>query len=466
MESFIFYLTIGITVYMAAISISYILFFLLAAKKVHREKDMNRETYFDDVKDSQRAYPVSIIVPAYNEETGVTSTVRSLLSMDYPEFEVVVVDDGSTDLTADRMIQAFRMSEIRVAMRTFIKTKEIVSVYRSEVFGNVTLVRKKNGGKADALNAGINASRYSYFCAMDGDSILESDALLKTMKPIIESNGNVVVTGGSVRIANGCKISKSKVEEIGLPRQPVVIMQIIEYFRSFLIGRISLSHMNLLLIISGAFGVFNKELVVKAGGYNVNTMGEDMELVVRIHRLLKEEKSKQRIEYIPDPVCWTEAPGTMRILHRQRVRWQRGLAETLLIHKDMMFNPKYKGVGMVSLPYYLLVELLSGVVEAIAYVIVILGMLFDFVNMDIALFMLGVTILYGSLISSLSILLEEWTFHKYPKASHLLILYFWALTESFWYRPLLLAARLQGLFTVFTKKKSWGEMSRKGISAD
>ncbi|WP_233713629.1 glycosyltransferase family 2 protein [Lederbergia citri] len=466
MEKVIYFLTILVTIYMMSVGFSYILLFLIAIKKVEKEKDLNKDLYTNELKDKQRTYPVSIIVPAYNEELGVTSTVRSLLSLNYPDFEVIVVDDGSSDRTAEAMIDTFQMKRIYPAIRTHLETKEILAVYQSTIFDDVILVRKRNGGKADALNAGINVSKYPYFCAIDGDSILESDSLIKTMKPIVESNGSVIVAGGSIRIANGCKISKSKVEEINLPKQPIVIMQIIEYFRGFLIGRIGLSRLNILLIISGAFGIFNKDRVIRAGGYNTRTLGEDMELVVRIHRLLQEEKSKERIEYIPDPVCWTEAPSTFSVLHRQRLRWQRGLAETLFIHRKMIFNPKYKGIGMISLPYFLIVELCSGLIEALGYLIIIFGLLFSFIDTKIALFMFGVTIIYGSLISVLSVLLEEWTFHKYPKISHLLKLYVWALTESFWYRPLLLGAKIEGMFSAFKKKKTWGEMERKGISTD
>lgn len=466
MEKIVSVITILIFIYMAAISFSYLVLFGIAFIRVKKEKGINREMDVDHLINNGHIYPVSVIVPAYNEELGVTSTVRSLLSLNYPEFEVIVVDDGSTDDTTENMVEAFQMREVYAATRTHIKTKEILAVYKSSVFDNVVLIKKKNGGKADALNAGINGSKYPYFCAIDGDSILESDALLKTMKPIMDSNGSVVVTGGSIRIANGTKISKSKVESIDLPKEPIVLMQIIEYFRGFLIGRIGLSRLNILLIISGAFGVFHKDRVIEAGGYNTNTMGEDMELIVRIHRLLKDQKSKQRIEYIPEPVCWTEAPSTLKVLHRQRLRWQRGLAETLFIHRKMLFNPRYKAVGMISFPYFLFVELCSGIVEAIGYVLIILGLVTSYIDTNIALFLLGINILYGSLISTLSVLLEEWTFHKYPKVRHLLILYFWALTESLWYRPLLIWARVNGIFSAFKKKKSWGAMERKGISLD
>ena len=223
-----------------------------------------------------------------------------MLALEYPEKEIIVVDDGSKDKTSERMIEEFQMKQIPFAVRMHIETAEVEAIYQSSIFPYIRLIRKANGGKADALNAGINLSSYPYFCAIDGDSIVENDGLLKTMKPIIESDGQIIVTGGSVRIANGSTISRSKVEAIDLPKSPVVLMQIVEYFRAFLIGRLALSHLNILLIISGAFGVFNKERVIQAGGYNKNTVGEDMELVVRLHRLLREEKSKQRIEYVPD----------------------------------------------------------------------------------------------------------------------------------------------------------------------
>lgn len=454
-----------IIAYMLFSSLSYLLLFLLAFRKVKREDKLDRRESTEDFLGNQNTYPVSILVPAYNEEVGVVSTVRSLLALEYPEKEVIVIDDGSKDQTSERMIEAFNMKQIPFAVRTHIETAEILAIYQSAIFPYIRLIKKANGGKADALNAGVNLSSYPYFCAIDGDSILENDGLLKTMKPIIESDGQIIVTGGSVRIANGSTISRSKVEVIDLPKHPLVLMQIVEYFRAFLIGRLALSHLNILLIVSGAFGVFNKQRVIQAGGYNKNTVGEDMELVVRLHRLLREEKSKQRIEYIPDPVCWTEAPESLEVLRSQRIRWQRGLFETLWSHKKMMLNPKYGAIGLVSMPYFLFVELLGAVFEFTGYFIIFGGFFFSLVDPNTAGVLFLVTIFYGSLISALAVLLEELTLHKYPKASHLARLYFWALTEAFWYRPLMVLWRVQGIFAAFQKKAHWGDMKRKGISS-
>ncbi len=454
------YIIIG---YMIAASSIYILLFLVAGPKVNREKKLNRREQIEELSISKDTYPISVLVPAYNEEAGVVGTVRSLLGLNYPQYEIVVVNDGSTDQTSEKLFKHFQMEPIDLAIRRYFKTGEITKAYRSALHPNLFLIEKENGGKADALNAGINFSHYPYFAAIDGDSILEQDALLKTMKPIIDSSGRVTATGGTVRIANGCKINRGVVEEITLPRRPIEIMQIIEYFRAFLIGRLGFSRINILLIISGAFGVFEKSRVIKVGGYNTNTVGEDMELIVRLHRSIKDEKSDQRIEYIQDPVCWTEAPSDVASLKGQRIRWQRGLAETLWTHRGMLFNPKYKGIGMFSYPYYLFIELLSAVIEVTGYFIIIAGLLFSFINTDIALVMLLVMVLYGSLLSSLAVLLEEWTYHKYPSVGSIVVLYLYALTETFWYRILNNFWRITGLINAFRKKSSWGNMERKGM---
>lgn len=464
MHNFFEFLAYAIIAYMLFSSLSYLGLFLLAFRKVKREDKLDRRESTEDFLRNQNTYPVSILVPAYNEEVGVVSTVRSLLALEYPEKEIIVIDDGSKDETSARMIVEFAMKPIPFAVRTHIETAPIEAIYQSTIFPYIRLIKKANGGKADALNAGVNLSSYPYFCAIDGDSILENDGLLKTMKPIIESDGQIIVTGGSVRIANGSTISRSKVELVDLPRHPVVLMQIVEYFRAFLIGRLALSHLNILLIVSGAFGVFNKQRVIQAGGYNKNTVGEDMELVVRLHRLLREEKSKQRIEYIPDPVCWTEAPESLEVLRSQRIRWQRGLFETMWSHRKMMLNPKYGSIGLLSMPYFLFVELLGAVFEFVGYFIIFGGLFFSLVNTDTTIVLFMVTIFYGSLISALAVLLEELTLHKYPKVSHLARLYFWALTEAFWYRPLMVVWRVQGIFAAFRKKAHWGDMKRKGIS--
>lgn len=455
-----------IIAYMLVVGGIYLILFFMSMPKIRREHGLDRDEPIEELTESEDTYPVSVLVPAYNEELGVVSTVRSLLALKYPEFEIIVINDGSKDKTNEKMLTSFNMEKVNSPIRQHFPTADVNHVYRSRTHQNVWLLEKENGGKADALNAGINFSRYPYFAAIDGDSILERDALLKTMKPIIDSNGGVTCTGGTVRIANGSEIRRSVVEKIALPKQPLAIMQIVEYFRAFLIGRLGLSRVNVLLIISGAFGVFEKQRVIRAGGYETKTIGEDMELIVRLHKMLKDEKSTQRIEYIQDPVCWTEAPSDVKSLKSQRIRWQKGLAQTLWRHKKMMFNPKYKGIGLFSMPYYFFVELLSSVFEFLGYFIIIAGLVFGLVNPEVTTLMIIVTILYGSLLSALAVLLEEWTYHKYRDMKSILVLYFWALTESFWFRPFMVWCRVVGLFSVMKKKQTWGDMKRKGIEEE
>ncbi|MFA9557500.1 glycosyltransferase family 2 protein [Evansella sp. AB-rgal1] len=456
--------SIAIILYLFIIIFIYSAFFLLSIRKIWLEKDLDPHEPIEDVMESSDTYPLSIIVPAYNEEVGIVPTVQSLLSINYPEYEILVIDDGSKDKTSEKMIEHYKMVPSQRAVRNHIESKKLLELYQSTTNPSVFLARKENGGKADSLNCGINISKYPYFCAMDADSIIERNALIKTMKPILDSNGQVIVTGGTIRVANGCSINRGSIEKVRLPNNPLVIMQVIDYLRAFLIGRISMSRYNWLLIISGAFGVFHKQWVIKAGGYRTSTVGEDMELIVRLHRLLKESNSTDRIEYIADPVCWTEVPSDISILRKQRRRWHQGLTETIFLHRKMMFNPKYKGIGTISYPYYVFVEWLGPVVEFLGYIIFIIGILFSLIHLEIAILLFAVAFLYGTLFSISAVLLEEWGYRRYPKPMELVKLFLYAFTETFWYRPLTVIWRMEGIWSALRRKHDWGAMTRKGVS--
>ena len=450
--------------YMSGVVVFYGFLFILAAFQLKREEKIDSYERYEDYMDASYTKPVSIIVPAYNEELGIKGSVRSLLSINYPEFEVIVVNDGSRDATVETVIEHFQMKKVKKVIQTRLETMTIKGVYQSVIYPNLWLVDKMNGGKADALNAGLNVSNYPYFCSLDGDSVLERDAFLKVMKPIIDSDESVIASGGSIRIANGCDIHEGQVERIGLSKNPIVIMQVIEYLRAFLMGRIGLSRYNWLLIISGAFGVFSKKWVIEAGGYKRDTVGEDMELVVRLQKLIKDKKEKKKIIYVPDPVCWTEAPDDLKYLHRQRNRWHRGLFDSLWIHKSMLFNPKYGSIGMVSLPYFWIIELAGPVVELCGYLFVVLSFFLGGIYIEMALLFFLLSVLIGSLSSMGAVILEEWSLRKYPKVSDIVKLFVYSLTETLWYRPLTVIWRCQGLVQAIRGKKSWGEMKRKGVS--
>jgi cellulose synthase/poly-beta-1,6-N-acetylglucosamine synthase-like glycosyltransferase len=450
--------------YMVFVILIYTGMLVISLTHLRRLYQLDEREPYQDILQVSYTKPVSILVPAYNELAGIYGSVRSLLSIEYPEYEVIVINDGSNDATLEKLISRFQMVEINKVVQLKITTKPIKAIYQSKVYGNLFVIDKENGGKADALNAGINASNYPYFCSLDGDSILERDAFLKVMKPIIDSDGDVIGSGGSIRIANGCEIENGELVKIGLSTKPIVIMQVIEYLRAFLMGRVGMSKHNLLLIVSGAFGVFSKKWVVEAGGYNHKTVGEDMELVVRLHRLIKERKEKKRIVYVADPVCWTEAPESTKFLRRQRTRWQRGLFESLWIHKRLFFNPKYGSIGFISMPYFLFVEFLGPVIELFGFFIIISSLFLGGIYIEFAILLFIISFLYGSLFSMMAVLLEEWSLRKFPKVMDIIRLFFFSFTESLWYRPLTVLWRCEGIWQTIRRKNGWGEMVRKGVS--
>ena len=450
--------------YMFIVILTYSIMLLMAFHQLRKQSKLDKDELDDDYIDVIYSKPVSIIVPAYNEEAGVIDSIHSLLSLRYPQTELIVVNDGSTDTTQQKVIEQFKMKKIKKIIRDQLATEPILDIYQSDIHPNLLLVNKKNGGKADALNAGINVARYPYFCSIDGDSILEETSLLRVMKPIILSNGEVIATGGNIRIANGSDIQLGSIFNTGLSDNFLVVMQVVEYLRAFLMGRIALSKFNLVLIISGAFSVFSKQWVIEAGGYSKHNIGEDMELVVKLHRLLKERNSKKRIEFVPDPVCWTEAPQDLATLRKQRRRWHQGLITSLWKHRKMTFNPKYGGIGMISFPYFWIVECLGPIIELGGYIYIIVAFFLGDIYYEIAILLSLLFVVYGAIFSALSILLEAWSTNTFPKVRDVFRLIVISLTEIFWYKPLTLFWRCEGIVHFLLGKNVWGTMQRKGLS--
>jgi cellulose synthase/poly-beta-1,6-N-acetylglucosamine synthase-like glycosyltransferase len=318
--------------------------------------------------------PVTLIAPAYNEEPTCVESTRSLLTLRYPDYDILVINDGSSDGTLARMTEAFDMEAAARAPVSTISTADVRGVYRSRVHPNLWLIDKENGGKADALNTGINYCRTPLFCAMDADSLLEPEALTRIVRSFLEDS-STVAAGGVIRIVNGCKVRSGIVEEVRLPKNFLARIQVLEYLRSFLAGRMGWDALDSTLIISGAFGMFSRPHVVAVGGYPHDTVGEDMELVVRLHRYCREQGQKYRVAFVPDPVAWTECPEDMKTLGRQRDRWQRGLMESMWRNRVMILNPKYGRIGMVAAPYYFFLEVLGPVIESLGYVTFIAALL-------------------------------------------------------------------------------------------
>ncbi len=418
--------------------------------------------------DLPRAYsglepPVSILVPAYNEEATIAASIRSMLQLSYAEFEIVVVNDGSKDGTLEVLQREFALLPFPEAYRRRIPTAEVRGVYRSTRYPNVRVIDKVNGGKADSLNAGINVSRYPLVCGVDADSILQRDSLAKVTEPFLR-DPTVVAAGGTVRVANGCTVSGGFLTSVGLPKNIWALFQVVEYLRAFLFGRLGWSALNGMLIISGAFGVFRKDTVVEAGGYRVDTIGEDMELVVRMHRLLRAKREPYRIEFVPDPVCWTEAPEDFRTLKNQRIRWQRGLAESLNANWGLPFSRNGGVPGWVAFPFMLLFEWLGPLVEIGGYVFMVWAFFSGMISWEAFGAFLFVAIGLGILLSASGLLLEEMSFHIYPRGRQLLMLGLVVVLENFGYRQLNAVWRLTGLYRwAMQKESSWGAMRRKGI---
>lgn len=411
--------------------------------------------------------PVSILVPACNEEKTIVATVRSLLRLGYPNFEVVVVNDGSRDGTLRAVVEEFGLVEFPEAYRARLKTAPVKRIFVSPGNGRVRLVDKENGGKADALNAGINTARYPLFCVVDADCILQEDSLARVVQPFLEDS-RMIAAGGVIRIVNGCKVKDGLLSEIDLPDRLLPLTQTLEYLRAFLFGRLGWSPLNALLIISGAFGVFYKERVIAAGGYKSDLVGEDMEMVVRLHNQMREEKRPYRIAFVPDPICWTEVPSDLRSLYNQRVRWQQGLAESLFGNWRLMARRNGGMVGWVAYPFMLLFECLGPLIEVFGYFSVIVLGLAGMLSPQAFFVFLFASVGLGILLSVNAMMLEEISFHLYPRPGQQLKLFLVAVLENFGYRQMMSLFRVVGLLRWLVRmlrlrrRSHWGHMRRNG----
>lgn len=416
---------------------------------------------FSELFTSNYAPPVSVVVPAYNEEATIAASVRSFLTLRYPLHEVVVVNDGSRDGTLDVLKREFDLWEYDRPTRLQLQTAPIRGIYASTT-ERLIVVDKENGGKADALNAGICTAQYPLVCCLDADIILEEDALLKAARPAIEY-GDVAAVGGIVRVANGCEVDAGRIVEIKTPRRALPNLQVVEYLRAFLAGRTGWSKINALLIISGAFGLFRKRDLIAAGGYSLGTVGEDMELVTRMHHVLRENNRKYRIVFVPDPVAWTEVPATLRVLRRQRDRWHRGLLDTLVRHRKMLLNPRYGIVGLFAMPYYFLFELLGPVIELLGYIAFVAGLLLGILNARFALAFFLVAVGLGALLSVAAVFLEELRLQRYPSWRDMVKLILYGIAENFGYRQLNTLWRVMAIFSFLRRNTDWGSMERRGF---
>ncbi len=457
-----------ILIYSGLLFATYFTLSALSAREIMGYIRRNSFIDYRDILTAPSAPAVSIVAPAYNESKTIVENVRSLLNIHYVNFEVIIVNDGSKDDTLQLMIDAYELEPVPYAFDETLHHKPIRAVYKSRVpsLSKLTVVDKVNGGKADALNAGINVSRFDYFAAIDVDCILEYESLLKMVKPFMDATPDetVIAVGGVVRIANSCEVTEGKITEVNLPHQIIPRVQVLEYIRAFLLGRMAWSRLNGLILISGAFGMFDTRIVKSVGGYTHRTVGEDMELVIRMRRYMEEKKRKYKVVYLPDPLCWTEAPSSFKVLGKQRNRWTRGSAETLWIHRKLIFNPRYNFLGMISMPFWFLFEWLAPIVETTAFLYLIMMAFLGILNVELFITLFLLIYAFAIMYSTAAILFEELSFHQYKKKRDILRLLGTAFIEPIIIHPLTVYYAIRGNLDLMTGVRNWGEMKRTGFA--
>ena len=407
--------------------------------------------------------PITLLVPMYNEGVVAVEAVHALLGVEYPTKEVLVIDDGSTDDTLARLAAAFELEPRLRPPASDVPHQPARAVFQSRTRPELWVLSKANGGsKADAVNAGLAYCRSPLFCMLDGDSLLNRDALLRAVRPFLD-DARTVAVGGTVGIVNGSRVRYGRVEHLRMPRPWLARFQVLEYVRAFVAARTAWDHLGALLIVSGAFGLFRRDAVVALGGLDDTTVGEDMELILRLHRTHLEAGTPYRIGYAPDAVSWTECPESLAVLGRQRDRWHRGLAQILWRHRRMLFNPRYGRVGMLAFPAYVGIELLGPVVEALGYLGFVVFLAMGWIDLPLALLLLALAVTLGVAQSIAAVALEQLAFRRYERLRDLWLLLLLSVIENLGYRQLTVWWRLKGLVSFFRKRQAWGVMTRTGF---
>ena len=444
---------------------SYLILGIFSAIALSKHLRKNSYVNYNSLVLSPLSPKVSIIAPAFNESKTIIDNVRTLLSLYYNNFEVILVNDGSTDNTFENIKEEYELTKVSYYFDYHIPCERIRGVYKSKnpSYNRLIVIDKKNGGKADSLNAGINICQSSLFISIDADSIIETDSILKLVKPFLEEKDRKVIgAGGVIRIVNSCDVERGQIREIHLPGQMLPRLQVLEYTRAFLLGRMAWSRLDGLMLISGAMGIFDRETVIKGGGYSIKTVGEDMELVLRMRRRLAEEGVKYEVTYIPDPLCWTQVPSDVKSLYTQRTRWTRGLVESLWTHRKIFFNKIYGRLGLLGYPYWFFFEWLAPLIAFSGFIYSIYLVVTNSINWPFYLLLFLFVYTFAVSLSIWAILFEEITYHKYKKKRDILKLLVAALLEPFFY-PMHTYFAVRGNLEALRGKKGWGKVERKGF---
>jgi cellulose synthase/poly-beta-1,6-N-acetylglucosamine synthase-like glycosyltransferase len=435
---------------------------LRSSAVMRRTHHLDRFGRVADMLSSQTSPPVSIVIPAYNEEAGIVDAVRSMSIVGYPRFEIVITNDGSSDGTLDALIEAFHLEKVRIPYRPDIPTARVRGIYRGRGSVDITVIDKENGGRADALNAGINAARFPYALCTDADVILDANCLVGAMKRVVEDRERTVAVGGNIRPLNGSRVHLGHLIRAEVPKKLVPRMQVLEYLRTFLASRPAWSSMEALPLISGAFGVWKRSAVIAVGGFSTGHMGEDMDLTMRLHRHHIDRQIPYRIVYEPSAVIWTEVPENLRVLRRQRVRWHRGLMTATKDFLPMTFNPKYGKVGMVTWAAMFLFEYLAPIIEFAGWITIPIAILLGALNLTSLALLVALAFGVGLLNSLVALLLDEsyGYFNSKADTARLIVM---VLIENFGMRQITVAWRIRALVGG-RGTRSWGNMERKGVA--
>lgn len=437
--------------------------YVSAAVEMHRIRLRDRHKLWERMLTSPLAPRVTVLVPAYNESLSIVGAVRNLLSLSYPNLEVVVVNDGSDDDTLEALVGAFYLSAVPVVYQRVIDTSEVTALYRSREYPNLVVADKRNGGKSDALNAALNLATGELVCAIDADTVVAREALQQLVVPFLASRSTVAV-GGTVRLLNDAEWANGEVARTHAPRRVLVGAQAAEYTRSFLVGRVGWNPLGGNLIISGAFGIFRRSSLLDVRGYEGGSIGEDMELIVRLRRLAAERGEHAEVVFTPDPVAYTEAPESLRTLARQRNRWFRGLLDVLVRHRRLIFNPRYGTAGMLAMPYFVVVETVAPVIEALGLVYIVVALSAGWIDVG-GLAPLVLAFAAGICVSFLVLLIDDVYFRSYTSTTDRVRMVGHVVFEQVVFRPLTLWWRMWGLVHFLQGRSEWGAQTRRGLPA-
>lgn len=460
-ETFVFY-------YASSMIFSYLILAAFSSLNLIRYKSYNSDKDDEVLMKSPLTPGVSVIAPAYNEEVTIIVNVKSLLTLEYPLFEVIIVNDGSKDKTLEKLIDEFELVEVDFLYVEKIKTKPFKRVFKSTnpKYSILTVVDKENGGtKADASNAGINASVFPYYLSTDVDCVLNRKTLLKMIKPFLNSKKRVVGVGSTLRMLNGCEVKDGVVVRVKPPKRLIPCFQELEYIRAYLLGKMGWSFINSVPNISGGLGLFDKEIAIKAGGYAGDSHAEDMDMATKLARYMINNNMKYKLVYIPISCCWTEGPDNVQVLSRQRTRWSSGLAQIFRVYSEVLFNRKFKRLGLIAFPYTFIYEFLAPIIEGVGILFFIYLVLVNKVNWDMAWIILLYSYTFAIFITTLVVIQDHIVFKHYKKISEVLRLILMGFLEPIIYHPLIVWFALKGYFNFYVGKElKWGAMTRKGAS--